>query len=51
MIYIGTGYIERYDGQPFEWLGISPDIRVEQTEKDIQNGRDKQLEYAINMLK
>ncbi|MBN2348080.1 MAG: hypothetical protein JXJ22_04545 [Bacteroidales bacterium] len=50
LIYIGTGYVERYDGQPFEWIGIPPDIRVEQTEMDIKNGRDKQLEYAINML-
>jgi hypothetical protein len=51
VIYIGTGYIERYDGQPIEWNGIPPDIRVVQTESDIRNGRDKQLEYAINILK
>lgn len=51
LIYIGTGYFERYDGQTYEWLGIPPDIRVEQTEADILNGRDKQLEYAIDMLK
>jgi hypothetical protein len=51
MIYVGTGYIERYDGHPFEWLGIPPDIRVEQTEGDILNNRDRQLEYAIEMLK
>jgi hypothetical protein len=51
MIYIGTGYIERYDGQPFEWIGIPPDILVEQTQTDAENGRDKQLEYAIQMLK
>lgn len=50
-IYIGTGYIERYDGLPFEWIGIPPDIRVVQTEKDIEAGRDKQLEYAIDLLK
>ncbi len=30
---------------------IPADIRVEQTEADILNGRDKQLEYAIEMLK
>ena len=41
----------RYDGLPWEWLGIPPDIRVEQTETDILAGRDKQLEYAIEMLK
>ena len=51
LVYIGTGYFERYDGQPFEWIGIPPDIRVEQTEADIQSNRDKQLEYAINLLK
>jgi len=46
-----TGYFERYDGQLVEWNGVPPDIRVEQTEEDIKNGRDKQLEYAINLLK
>ncbi|MCD4735173.1 MAG: hypothetical protein K8R53_03960 [Bacteroidales bacterium] len=51
LISTPTGYFERYDGQPFEWFGVPPDIRVEQTEEDIINGRDKQLEYAINMLK
>jgi hypothetical protein len=51
MIYVGTWYIERYDGHPFEWLGIPPDIRVEQTENDILNNRDRQLEYAKEMLK
>lgn len=50
---IDIGYIDfrRYDGQPWEWLGVAPDIRVEQTEADINAGRDKQLEYAIEMLK
>lgn len=51
LISTPTGYFERYDGQPFEWLGVPPDIRVEQTESDIKAGIDKQLEYAINMLK
>jgi len=50
-ISIPSGYIERFDGLTWEWIGIAPDIRVEQTEADIKNGRDKQLEYAINMLK
>lgn len=50
---IEIGYIDirRYDGLPAEWLGIPPDIRVVQTEADILAGRDKQLEYAIDMLK
>jgi len=48
LISTPTGYFERYDGQPVEWLGVSPDIRIIQTEADIKAGRDKQLEYAIN---
>lgn len=51
LISTPTGYFERYDGQPFEWLGVPPDIRIEQTEEDIINGKDKQLEYAISILK
>ena len=51
MINIPTGYGLRYDGQHIEWLGVPPDIRVEQTKEDIQNGIDKQLEYAIELLK
>jgi len=51
LISTPTGYFEGYDGQQIEWLGVPPDIRVEQTEEDIISGRDKQLEYAINMLK
>jgi hypothetical protein len=50
-INIGFIDIRRYDGLPWEWLGIPPDIRVIQTETDIKQGRDKQLEYAIDMLK
>ena len=48
---IGFIDLRRYDGLPWEWLGVAPDIRVEQTEADILAGRDKQLEYAIDMLK
>ncbi|MFC2124021.1 S41 family peptidase [Bacteroidota bacterium] len=50
MIHIGTMDIRRYDDLPFEWIGISPDIQVSQTEADINNGRDKQLEYAIEFI-
>lgn len=50
MIHVNTADIRRYDGLPWEWLGIPPDIRVVQTEADINQGRDKQLEYAINLL-
>jgi C-terminal processing protease CtpA/Prc len=51
IIFIPTGYLLRYDGSHFEWNGVDPDIRVEQTEADIKKGRDRQLEYAVNMLK
>ena len=50
-IHIGFIDIRRYDGLPWEWLGVPPDIRVEQTEADILAGRDKQLEFAIDLLK
>lgn len=42
--------IRRYDGLPWEWLGIPPDVRVVQTAGDIAAGRDRQLEYAIALL-
>jgi hypothetical protein len=51
LISVPNSYLARYDGQPFEWAGITPDILIQQTEEDIRNGRDKQLEYAIDMLK
>jgi C-terminal processing protease CtpA/Prc len=50
-IFVGTTDLRRYDGLPWEWVGVPPDIRVEQTEQDIINGIDKQLEFAINILK
>ena len=50
-IYVGTTDWRGYDGLPLEWIGCPPDIRVEQTKEDIENGIDKQLEYAIDMLK
>lgn len=50
MIDIGTVDLRRYDGLPWEWLGVLPDIRIVQTEDDIKHGRDKQLEYAIDIL-
>ncbi|MCF8317085.1 MAG: hypothetical protein K9I71_13220 [Ignavibacteriales bacterium] len=51
MIDVGTVDLRRYDGLPWEWLGVPPDIRIVQTDADILAGRDKQLEYAINLLK
>ena len=51
IIFVGTSDLRRYDGLPWEWIGIPPDICVEQTKEDIANGRDKQMEFAINMLR
>jgi carboxyl-terminal processing protease len=50
MINISTKNIPRYDGLPIEWNGVPPDIRIAQTEEDIRQGRDLQLEYAIRFL-
>ena len=44
-------YFVRLDGELVEWNGVLPDILVEQTETDVKQGRDKQLEYAIQLLK
>jgi hypothetical protein len=50
-IYVGTLDLRRYDGLPWEWLGIAPDIRVAQTAADVEAGRDLQLEAAIGLLR
>lgn len=49
-IYIGTGYFERYDGEFFEWNGVTPDMRIEQTGEDAARGIDKQLEAAMEWI-
>jgi C-terminal processing protease CtpA/Prc len=51
MIHIPTWCICRYDGVPWELVGIAPDIRVVQTEEDVAQGLDRQLEYAIRLLR
>jgi len=40
-----------FNSKLIQWNGVPPDILVEQTKEDINNGRDKQLEYAIELLK
>jgi C-terminal processing protease CtpA/Prc len=50
-IHIGTTYVLRYDGEPIEWNSVLADIRVPQSKEDIDQGRDKQLEYAIELLR
>ena len=49
-VTIPTYDLRRRDGLPWETIGVPPDIRVPQTAEDIQAGRDKQLEYAIELL-
>ncbi len=49
-IRVSTKDFRRYDGIPYEWNGVPPDILVPQTENDIKQGRDKQLERAIQLL-
>ena len=49
-IRVSTIEILRYNGQPIEWNGVPPDIRVPQTQADIKQGKDRQLEYAIQLL-
>ena len=51
LIQIPTWCICRYDGVPWETVGITPDIHVEQTIEDILSGVDRQLEFAIEMLR
>ena len=51
LISTPTGYIESYDGQMIEWLGVPPDVRIESNEEEIRNGVDRQLEYAISLLR
>jgi len=50
-INIPTKDIRRYDGQPIEWNGVLPDVLLQQTGEDIRQGRDRQLEYAIETLR
>jgi carboxyl-terminal processing protease len=49
-IRINYEAILRLDGQPIEWNGVPPDIRVVQTKADIENNIDKQLEFAVELL-
>jgi C-terminal processing protease CtpA/Prc len=50
-IHIGTTYVLRYDDVPIEWNGVLPDIRMPHTKDDIDLGRDKQLKFAIELLR
>lgn len=50
-IHIPTGCLMRYDGIPIEWNGVLPDIRIAQTPADVEQGMDRQLEHAIELLR
>jgi len=47
---IPTTYFCREDGEPWEWNGIVPDVRIEQTRQNVLIGRDFQLEEAFDLL-
>ena len=51
MIHVPTWCIRRYDGVPWEWVGIGPDVRVAQSPEDVARGVDRQLEQAIAILR
>lgn len=51
IVHVGTTDFRRYDGRPWEWIGIEPDIRVVNTIENLSKGIDNQLEYAIDLLK
>ncbi len=38
------------DYQPLEWYGITPDILIETTQADLDQGLDPVLEYAIELV-
>jgi len=50
-VYIPSAYMVRLDGEPLEWNGIPPDIRVVQTPLDIISLVDHQLAAAIDSLR
>lgn len=49
-IRISTKIQLTYERKYIEWNGIEPDILIPQTKNDIDQGRDLQLEAAINFL-
>lgn len=49
-IRISMYFFLKYNKTPIEWNGIFPDIRITNTIQEVENGTDKQLEYAIDYL-
>ena len=51
-VWYYTGmYVENIDGSQLYNIGIIPDYYVENTADDIVNGRDRQMEKALEVLK
>jgi hypothetical protein len=50
-IKIPVGEYRQHDGVPIEWNGVPPDITILNTEEEVKQGRDNQLEYAIQLLR
>jgi hypothetical protein len=50
-VLIPRGEYRRHDGIPIEWNGIPPDIRIANTEAEVRQGKDSQLEYALQVLR
>jgi carboxyl-terminal processing protease len=50
-IYISIGRWYTPNGRQIEGNGLTPDIVVERTEQDIQQGKDPQLDKAIEYIK
>jgi len=51
IVHVGTVDFRRYDGRPWEWIGIEPDKRITNTVRNLKKNVDNQLEYAIELLK
>ena len=50
-LYLTTGRWLTPNGRLIEGVGLDPDFEIELTEEDIENGRDPQLEFAIEYVK
>lgn len=50
VIFIPTTAMLRLDGQPWEWNGILPDIKIGQAAQDIMAGNDPQMAAALDLL-
>ncbi len=47
---VAVAQIFTAQGKPLEKFGVTPDVRVELTDKDIAQGKDSQLEKAVEIL-